>query len=141
MKEEDAHRVVPSAGARGKTSRRKGIDMSGIEKILVAAALFSVMAVTGVAFAEDVVVPVTPVTPVVVTEPIPVQEPNNWERFKHGAKEAGSAVAEGTKNTARKVGDGAERAGDAVVRGTKKAGHAIADGYEDAKDYVEEKLD
>lgn len=77
----------------------------------------------------------------IVEEPAPAQEESQWERFKAGAKEAGGAVAEGTKRTARKVGDGAEKAGDAIVRGSKKAGHAIADGYEDVKDYVKEKVD
>lgn len=136
MKEEDARRVNPSDCAGGKANRRKDTDMSSIEKVLVGAALFSVMAVTGVAFAEEAAVTTTPVEPAPV-----VQEQSNWERFKRGAREAGAAVADGTKNTARKVADGAERAGDAVVRGSKKAGHAIAEGYEDAKEYVEEKID
>lgn len=50
-------------------------------------------------------------------------EQSQWERFKTGAREAGGAIATGTKNTA------------------KKAGHAIAEGYEDSKDYIKEKLD
>lgn len=73
--------------------------------------------------------------------PPPVQEESNWVKFREGAKQAGGAIADGTKNTAKKVAEGAERAGDAVVRGSKKAGEAIAEGYEEAKEYVEEKVD
>ena len=77
----------------------------------------------------------------VPVESEPVQPENQWEKFKAGARQAGQAVAGGTKNTMGKVADGAHRAGDAVVEGSKKAGHAIAEGYEEAKEYVQEKID
>lgn len=85
-----------------------------------------------------------PAPDVVVVEPAPVEplpQESQWEKFKFGARQAGEAVATGTKNTAHKVADGADRAGDAIVSGSKKAGHAIAEGYEEAKDYVKEKVD
>ena len=59
---------------------------------------------------------------------------SNWEKFKDGAKQAGSAVADSTKSAAQKTGS-------AVSRGAKKTGEFFADGYEDVKDYVEEKTD
>lgn len=56
-------------------------------------------------------------------DPAVVEQESQWERFKSGAREAGGAIATGTKKTA------------------KKAGHAIAEGYEESKDYIKEKLD
>lgn len=96
--------------------------------------------------AADDVEPGLPPPDVVVVEPAPVPvEPvpqeSQWTKFKASARQAGDAIATGTKNTAEKAADGAQRAGSAVVSGSKKAGHAIADGYEDAKDYVKEKVD
>lgn len=57
---------------------------------------------------------------------------NNWERFKEGAKQAGSAAWSGTKNVAQKTGD-------AVATGAKKTGEFVAETYEEAKEYVQEK--
>lgn len=91
-------------------------------------------AVAAFAAEDEYVEPETPPVVQIEPAPMPVQEESQWERFKFGAKEAGGAIAEGTRRTAGK-------AGDAVVRGSKKAGRAIADGYEDVKDYVTEKVD
>lgn len=101
-------------------------------KTLMGLALFSLFTATGVATAEDAVT---------IPEPAPVVQENNWEKFKESARQAGGAIAGGTRNTARKVGDGAEKVGDAIVDGSKKAGHAIAEGYEESKEYVQKKLD
>lgn len=111
---------------------RKGIEMEAIRKLLMVAAVCSLVIGMGVSLAEDSVT-VVPVRP--------VNQENNWEKFKDGTKQAGEAVVDGTKNTARKVADGAGDVGEAVVDGSKRAGHAIAEGYDDAKDYVKEKLD
>lgn len=95
-------------------------------------------------FAASAAEVLEPAPDVVVVEPAPVEplpQESQWEKFKFGARQAGEAVAAGTKNTAHKVADGADRAGDAIVSGSKKAGHAIAEGYEEAKDYVKEKVD
>lgn len=62
------------------------------------------------------------------TPAVIIEEQSQWEKFKEGAKLAGEAVVQGTKNTAGKVADGAERAGE-----------AIAEKYDDAKAYVHEK--
>jgi hypothetical protein len=61
---------------------------------------------------------------------VTVQEESQWEKFKEGAKIAGGAVVQGTKNTAAKVAEE-----------SKKAGHAIAETYDDAKGYVKEKME
>ncbi len=57
---------------------------------------------------------------------------SNWEKFKVGAKQAGSAAWEGTKNTA-------EKTGDAIAEGAKKTGEFFSDKYHDAKEYIHEK--
>jgi hypothetical protein len=57
---------------------------------------------------------------------------NNWEKFKEGAKQAGSAAWSGTKNVAHKTGD-------AVATGARKTGEFVSEKYDDAKEYVEEK--
>ena len=61
-------------------------------------------------------------------------EPSNWEKFKAGAKLAGSAVASGTKNAASKTAN-------AVVHGARKTGEFFSDGYRDAKEYIHEKTE
>lgn len=46
---------------------------------------------------------------------------SNWQRFKEGARQAGGAAWEGTKNVARKTGD------------------FLDEKYDEAKDYIQEK--
>lgn len=96
---------------------------------LAAAAVFSLGA-TAFCQAEDAVPPPEPAPEIVEVPEEPVRQESQWEKFKAGARQAGSAVAQGTRNTAGKVADGAHRAGD-----------AIAEGYEDVKEYVKEKVD
>ncbi len=48
---------------------------------------------------------------------------SNWEKFKEGAKQAGSAAWEGTKNAARKTGDFVEET------------------YDESKAYVQQKVE
>lgn len=66
---------------------------------------------------------------------------SNWDKFKQGAKQAGSAAWSGTKNVAESVSDGAHRAGEAVARGARKTGETVAEGYEEVKEFVQEKTD
>lgn len=116
--------IMRDAGALLFTRERN----SFMKKYIIAALMAGCFWTAGVRAGEEPV-------------PEPMEQESQWEKFKSGAKQAGEAVAAGSRNTAHKVADGAERAGDAMVRGSKKAGRAVADGYEDTKDYLKEKLD
>ena len=62
------------------------------------------------------------------------QELSNWQKFKQGAKQAGGAVASGTRNVAGKTAG-------AVSHGAKKTGEFFSEGYQDAKEYIHEKTE